>query len=449
MAAMTFELVIIVALVLVNGIFAMAEIALISARKARLQQWASDGSARARTALDLANAPRDFLSTVQIGITLIGILAGAFGGATITTALAAELRDVPALEPYSHAIALGLVVLGITYLSLIIGELVPKQLALNNPERIAAAMAPAMYLLSRLAYPAVWLLSTSTAAVLRVLGIRPSAEPPVTQAEIQALLQQGAQAGVFEPAEHEMVRAVFRLGDRRVEALMTPRTEIVWLDPEDPPEQIRQRITESVRSRFLVAREDLDHVLGIVQAKDLLAHTLTDQPVDLTTTLQQPLYVPETMPALQVLERFKHSGTHTALVVDEYGGLQGLVTPTDILEAIVGDIPEEGELAEPSVVQREDGSWLVDGMMPVDEFKDLFHTGPLPGEEEHLYQTLSGFIMMQLGRIPAPADRFEWGGWHFEVMDMDGLRVDKVLLSPVPSSAVDGNPDSEDDSSQR
>jgi putative hemolysin len=321
MAAMTFELVIIVALVLVNGIFAMAEIALISARKARLQQWASEGSARARTALDLANDPGDFLSTVQVGITLIGILAGAFGGATIATALAAELREVPALEPYSHALSLGLVVLGITYLSLIIGELVPKQLALNNPERIAVAMAPAMYLLSRLAYSAVWFLSTSTAAVLRLLRMRPSADPPVTEAEIHALLQQGAQAGVFEPAEHEMVRAVFRLGDRRVEALMTPRTEIVWLDPEEPPEQIRRRITESVHSRFLVARENLDHVLGIVQAKDLLAHTLTDQPADLNLTLQQPLYVPESMPALQVLERFKQSGTHTALVVDEYGGL--------------------------------------------------------------------------------------------------------------------------------
>lgn len=363
--------------------------------------------------------------------------------------LAAELREVPALEPYSHGLGLGFVVLGITYLSLIIGELVPKQLALNNPECITVAMAPAMYLLSRLASPAVWLLSTSTAAVLRLLRMSPSADPPITEAEIHALLQQGAQAGVFEPVEHEMVWVVFPLGDRRVEALMTPRTEIVWLDTEEPPEQIRRRITESVHSRFLVARENLDHVLGIVQAKDLLAHTLTDQPADLNLPLQQPLYVPESMPALQVLERFKQSGTHTALVVDEYSGLQGLVTPTDTLEAIVGDIPEAGELAEPSAVQREDGSWLIDGMMPVDEFKDLFRTGPLPGEEEPLYHSLSGFITMQLGHIPAPADHFEWGGWHFEVMDVDGRRVDKVLLSPAQSSAVDGNLEPEDDSSLR
>jgi len=436
---MTFELVIIVVLVLANGLFAMAEIALVSARKARLQQLANEGNARARTALDLANDPGDFLSTVQVGITLIGILAGALGGATIATELAAKFRGVAVLEPYSEALGLGLVVVGITYLSLIIGELVPKQLALNNPERVAIAMAPLMRLLSGLAFPVVWLLSTSTDAVLRLLRIRPSAEPPVTEAEIHALLQQGTQAGVLESTEHEMMRGVLRLGDRRVEALMTPRPEIVWLDPEAPPEETRQRITECVHSRFLVARESLDHVPGVVQAKDLLAHTLTDQPIDLQTTLEQPLYVPESMQALQVLERFKESGTHTALVVNEYGGLDGLVTPTDILEAIVGDIPEAGEAAEPSAVQREDGSWLVDGMMPVDEFKDLFRTGPLPGEAEHVYQTVAGFVILQLGHIPAPAEHFDWGGWRFEVMDMDGRRIDKVLLTPVPPPTANGD----------
>jgi putative hemolysin len=438
MASMTFELMIIVALVLANGLFAMAEIALVSARRARLEQWANGGNARARIALELANNPGDFLPTVQVGITLIGILAGAFGGATIATRLAAVLGRVPGLEPYREELSFALVVLGITYLSLIIGELVPKQLALNHAERIAGAMAPAMRLLSRLAFPVVWVLSASTAAVLRLLRIRPSAEPPVTEAEIHAVLQQGAQTGVLEPTEHAMVRAVFRLGDRRVAALMTPRPEIVWLDPEDPPEETRRRITGSVRSRFLVARETLDHVLGVVQAKDLLAHTLTDRPVDLRTTLEEPLYVPESTPALQVLERFKQSGTHTALVVDEYGGLQGLVTPTDILEAIVGDIPEAGELAEPAAVRRGDGSWLVDGMMPVDEFKDLLRTGPLPGETEHVYQTVAGFIILQLGQLPAPADHVDWGGWRFEVMDMDGRRVDKVLVTPVPLPTTHG-----------
>jgi putative hemolysin len=447
MGSMIFELVIIVALVLANGLFAMAEIALVSARKARLQQQANAGNTRARTALNLANNPADFLSTVQVGITLIGIMAGAFGGAIIATKLAAELRRVPVLEPYSEALGLGLVVLGITYLSLVIGELVPKQLALKNPERIAVAMAPLMHLLSRLAFPIVWVLSTSTDAVLRLLRIRPAAEPPVTEGEIHAVLQQGIQAGVLEPTEHEMVRAVFRLGDRRVQALMTPRTEIVWLDPEAPPEETRRRITESTHSRFLVARENLDHVLGVVQAKDLLAHSLTDQPIDLRISLQPPLYVPESMEALEVLERFKQTGTHTALVVNEYGGLEGLITPTDILEAIVGDLPEAGAEAQPSAVQREDGSWLVDGMMPVDEFKDLFRTGPLPGEEEHLYLTVAGFVILQLGHIPAPAEHFDWGGWRFEVIDMDGHRIDKVLIARVAPPTANGDAASEDASS--
>jgi putative hemolysin len=447
MGSMTFELVIIIALVFANGIFAMAEIALVSARKGRIQQLANEGNTRARAALDLANDPGDFLSTVQVGITLIGILAGAFGGATVAAELTAKFREIPGLEPYSHALGLGLVVLGITYLSLIIGELVPKQLALNNPERIAIAMAPLMRLLSRLAFPVVWVLSTSTDAVLRFLQIRPSAEPPVTEAEIHALLQQGTQAGVLEPTEHEMMRRVLRLGDRRVEALMTPRPEIVWLDPEAPREETHRRITESAHSRFLVARESLDHVLGVVQAKNLLAHTLTDQPIDLHTTLEQPLYVPESMQALLVLERFKESGTHTALVVNEYGGLEGLVTPTDILEAIVGDIPGAGEAAEPSAVRREDGSWLVDGMMPVDEFKDLFRTGPLPGEEEHLYQTVAGFVILQLGHIPVPAEHFDWAGWRFEVMDMDGHRIDKMLITPLASSVADGDAKPADDAS--
>jgi putative hemolysin len=441
---MIVELLIIVVLVLANGLFAMAEIALVSARKARIEQWANEGNGRAQIALELANNPGDFLSTVQVGITLIGILAGAFGGATIASRLAPLLRTVPVVAPYSEALSFGLVVIGITYLSLVVGELVPKQLALSHAERITVAMAPAMRLLSRVAFPIVWLLSTSTHAVLRLLRIRPSTEPLVTEAEIHALLQQGTQAGVLEPTEHDMVRAIFRLGDRRVEALMTPRPEIVWLDLEAPPEETRRQITDSAHSRFLVAYGNLDHVLGVVQAKDLLAHTLTDQPVDLHSTLEEPLYVPESMPALQVLERFKQSGTHTALVVDEYGGLQGLVTPTDILEAIVGDLPEAGESAEPSAVQREDGSWLVDGMMSVDEFKDLLQTGPLPDEEKRVYQTVAGFVMLQLGRIPAPSDHVDWGGWRFEVMDMDGRRIDKLLVTPVPSSAPRGKAEPED-----
>jgi putative hemolysin len=441
MSSVLFEMVVISLLILTNGIFAMAEIAVVSARKTRLQQWAEAGDTRARAALDLANAPNQFLATVQIGITLIGILAGAFGGATVAKNLATALDDISWLAPYSQPLSLGFVVLVITYLSVIVGELVPKRLGLNNPERIAVVIARPMRALSRLAYPAVHLLGLSTEFALRVLGIRPSMEPPVTEEEIRTLIEQGTQAGMFEEAEQEMVERIFRLGDRRVSAVMTPRTEIVWLDRGASVEEIRHTITTSVHSRFLVADGSLDNILGIVHAKDLLVHCLSAQAVDLTATLQQPLYVPESMRALRVLELFKQSGTHIALVIDEYGGIQGLVTPSDILEAIVGDLPVGGEQFEPLAVQREDGSWLLDGMLSVDEFKELFDLGQLPGEDQGLYQTLAGFIIMQLGRIPATSDYFEWEGFKIEVVDMDGNRVDKVLVTPARHAASDPGSD--------
>jgi putative hemolysin len=432
MSSVMSEAFIVIVLLIANGVFAMSEMAIVSARKARLQQWANTGNARARVAVELANAPNQFLSTIQIGITLIGILAGAFGGATIANELAAGLRTLPFLAPYSHVIALAIVVLCITYASLIIGELVPKRLALNNPERLAVIIAPPMRTLTRLAAPVAHLLSLSTETVLRVFGVRPSVEPPVTEEEIRLLLQQGAQAGMFEAAEQVMVERVFRLGDRRISGVMTPRTEIVWLDRQASLEEIRRTVTESVHSRFLVAQGTLDNVLGVLHAKDLLALALLEQPLDLAALVRQPLYVPESMRALNVLEQFKESGTHIALVVDEYGGIQGLVTPSDILEAIVGDIPSAGELREPQAVQREDGSWLLDGMLSIDEFKELFQLSTMPGEEQGVYQTLAGFVIMQLGRIPAVADWFEWEGLRFEVVDMDANRIDKVLVMPVP-----------------
>jgi putative hemolysin len=437
MPSMSFEVLAIFLLIIINGILAMSEIAVVSARKTRLQQWAEGGNAKARAALELANDPNQFLATIQIGITLVGILAGAFGGATIAEELAAILNNIPWLAPYSDPLSLALVVLVITYLSLVVGELVPKRLALNNPERLATAIATPMQLLSRVAYPAVHLLGLSTELLLRTLGVKPSTEPPVTEEEIRALIEQGTQAGMIEEAEQEMVERVFRLGDRRVSAVMTPRTEIVWLDREASAEEIRHTITTSAHSRFLVADGSLDNVLGVVHAKDLLAHILGEQTVDLTATLQQPLYVPESMRALKVLELFKQSGTHIALVIDEYGGIQGLVTPSDILEAIVGDLPEAGEQLEPLAVQREDGSWLLDGMLPVDEFKDLFDLVELPGEDQGIYQTLAGFVIMQLGRIPAVSDYFEWEGLKIEVVDMDGNRVDKVLVTPTRETASD------------
>lgn len=418
-------------LILANGLFALSEMAIVSARKARLQHWAERGDARARAALELAGAPNRFLSTVQIGITLVGILAGAAGGTTLAAKLEAPLSRIPALSPYSAAVSLGIVVLGITFLSLLLGELVPKRLALHHPERIACAVAIPMRVLSRIALPAVHLLSVTTDGMLRVLGIRPSVEPPITDEEIKILIEQGTEAGVFEEAEHGMVAGVFRLSDRRARALMTPRTEIVWLDLDDPTAEIRRKLTASAHSRLPLCEGNLDNVQGIVQAKDVLACGLAGEPIDWKALAQRPLFVPESMGALKLLETFKQTGRHLALVMDEYGGTQGLVTPSDILEAIVGEMPVVGEPVEPQAVQREDGSWLLDGMMAADEFNELFHVSELPEEESGEYETLGGFVMMYLGRIPAAGDHFEWGGLRFEVLDMDGHRVDKVLVAPA------------------
>jgi putative hemolysin len=431
MSAMAVEIVLIILLALANGVLALSEIAVLSSRKSRLQQWANEGNTKARTALALANAPERFLSTIQIGITMVGILAGAFGGATLATELAAALPNVPGLAPYRHTIGLGLVVLGITYLSLILGELVPKQLALSQPERFATVFAAPMRLLSRIATPVVWLLTVSTTTVLHVLGRHPTTDPPITEAEIKILMQQGTEAGVFETAEHDMIQAVLRLGDRRVNAVMTPRTEIIWLNLDATPADWQQTIIDSVHhARFLVGQGSLDRVLGVVHTKDLLVQSLAQGYLDLTVAMQPPVFVPENMRALDVLELFKQSSFHIALVVDEYGGLQGLVTLHDILAAVVGDVPTAGELVEPRAVQRDDGSWLLDGSLPVDELQDRLNIAHWPNVEGGAYHTLGGFIMAQLGRIPAVSEYFVWHGWRFEVVDMDGHRVDKVLVTP-------------------
>ena len=428
---MVLEISIILLLIFLNGLLAMGEITFVSVRKARLKHRADRGDEKARLALDLAEDPSDLLSATQIGITLVGILAGAFGGATLAEEIAVLLRKIPSLVPYSDSLALLLVVISITYLSMILGELVPKRLALNNPEGMASRFAGPMQSLSRLTRPLVRFLNFSTDQVLRLIGVKPSQEPPVTEEEIRVLIEQGTQAGIFEEAEQDMVEGVFRLGDRRVGTIMTPRTEIAWLDLDDPLEEIQQEIVASVHSRLPVARGSLDNVVGIVQAKDLLARSFTGQPLDLRAVLSPARFVPESMPALKVLELFQESGVHLVLVIDEYGGVQGLTTTYDILEAIVGDIPELGEAEEPEIVQREDGSWLLDGGLPIDEFKELFGLIQLPEEERGVYQTLGGFIMTSLGRIPTASDHFEWGGLRLEVMDMDGFRVDKVMVQPI------------------
>lgn len=430
MPSYALEALIVLLLILLNGAFAMAEMAIVSARKVRLEQWASRGDRGARIALELANDPNQLLSTIQVGITLIGIVNGAFGGATLSFELAEVLRLVPWLAPYSTAISFALVVSAITYLSLVVGELVPKRLALNNPERVAVVVATPMRRLSSIAAPIVRLLGASNDLVLRLLGVRPTGEAPVTEDEIKILIEQGAEAGVFEPAEHEIVESVFKLGDQRVGELMAPRLDIVWLDINDPVEEIRRIIIESNHSRFPVGRGSLDDVVGIAQAKRILAHRLAGEPLELERYLDRPLFVPESMPTFRVLEAFKQSGIQMALVIDEYGSTAGLITPSDILEAIVGAIPSPEELAAPPVIRRDDGSWLVDGKVRVDELQEILGLEALSWADGRDYHTIGGLVMSRLGRVPQPSDAFDVGGLHIEVLDMDGKRVDKVLVTP-------------------
>ncbi|MBI5603620.1 MAG: HlyC/CorC family transporter [Deltaproteobacteria bacterium] len=436
------EILILFLLMICNGLFAMAEMALVSSRKSLLQHWVNEGNYRARIALELARAPNRFLSTIQVGITLIGILAGAFGGSTVAFSLKAYLKEIPYLSQYSEIIALGVVVLGLTYLTIVIGELVPKHLALNNPERIASAIAVPLRLVSAIAHPLVQVLTYSSERVLKLLGHQPSQESPITEEEIKILIEQGTREGIFAEAEKDLVKSVFRLADREVGVLMTPRLEIVWLDVNAPFEENRTKIMMNPYSRFPVAQDDLDNLLGVVLAKDLLVQGLSGRTMDLKEKMSPALFIPENAPAMHLLELFKKSRPHLALVVDEYGGIQGLVTLNDLLESLVGEISSQDQTTEPQAVQREDGSWLVDGMMPVDEFKEIFGLGRLPDEGLGHFQTLGGFIMMQMGRVPHPSENFEWEDLHFEVVDMDGKRVDKVLITkkgsqvPGPRSEI-------------
>ncbi len=422
----TSEILIILSIILINAIFVLSEMSVASSRKARLQQRVNEGDQRANTVLHLLENPNLFLATVQIGITLVGVFVGAVGGATLSEPLSELLARVPWLTDYADSVALGIVVIAITFVSIVLGELVPKRIALHNPERIAATLAAPMIVVSRLFKPFVWLLGRITDFVLKLMGIEPGTEPPVTEEEIQLLIDQGTQAGVFEEAEHDMVEGVFSLGDQRVYSLMTPRPDIVWLDIDDSLEDIRQKISECNFSRFPVRQGSLDVILGIVKARDLLMRSLNDEPIVLKDLLKPAFFVPETMFASKALEVLKEKGTDMLLVIDEFGALQGLLTINDILEEIVGAM----EIEEPQATQRQDGSWLLDGMLEVDEFKEIFDLPMLPHEDE--YETLSGFVMMSLGQMPQPADRFEWHGLKFEVMDMDGRRVDKVLVTTLP-----------------
>ena len=431
MASFVLETLVIFLLIAANGLLAMSEIAIVAARKARLQQSANSGDAGARTALELSAHPNRFLATVQIGITLVGILAGAFGGATLAHDIERLAAAVPTLAPYAGIIGVGVVVVGVTFFSLVLGELVPKRIALVHAERIASTVAAPMRFLSSLAYPLVRLLGVSTDTVLRIFRVKPSLEPHVTPEEIKILVEQGTALGVFEESEQDMIEGVLRLDERKIGAFMTPRTQMVWIDVGDSPETLRAKIANSRHSRFPVILGSFDNVLGFVSAKDVLNQSLSSQPINIRQALGPPLFVPETASALKVLDLFKREGAHFALVTDEYGGIQGMVTDWDILEAIVGELPSRGEPNEPEVTVRDDGSWLVDGLLNIDRLEEILEMDTTPEEESGRYHTVSGFVMTRLGGIPAVGQHFEWKGFRFEVMDMDGRRVDKVLISRV------------------
>lgn len=436
------EIFIIVLLLFFNGVLAMTEIALVSARKARLHQWADEGNNGARRALAMANEPNDYLSAIQVGITLVGIFAGAFAGATIAEEFAVHLGKIANLAPYAEAVSIAVVVTSITFFSLIFGELVPKRIALIAPERIAQNAALPLQFLTVICKPVVAILTASTNFVLRSTGIKESDEPSVTEAEIQLLVKQATQAGVFEEQEQEMVARVLELGDRKVTKYMTPRIQIEWIDVNDSREKILAEVRASVHDRLVLAVEALDEVLGVVEVKEILGQALDGKEFDVKELVKDPLYIPESTTVLDLVEKFRQSRQHIALVLDEYGGVHGLITPDDVLEAVVGDFPEaESALDEPQIRKREDGTWLIDAQLSIDEFKRHFNLEDIEGEDDDEFQTLAGFILFKLEHIPEEREHFEYEGLRIEVVDMDRHRIDKVLVSRVQKaeSAQEGD----------
>jgi putative hemolysin len=416
-------------LILLNGFFAMAEIALVSARPARLQPLASGGSAGAQAAIELKADPSRLLATVQIGVTVIAVLSGTFGQATLGEPLETYFRTIPGpLETYAHVVSMAIVVIGIAFFSLILGELVPKRIALADAEGIASTLARFMRGLAVVGTPVEWLLSAAADLILKLLPVH--GDPaPVTDEEIGFLLREGVATGHIPPAETAIVEMALRLGDRRISAVMTPRTQIEFLDLADPVEEIRQRIHDSAFSRFPVVQGGTHQLAGIVQVKDLFDAALGGAAFDLRAALRTPLFLPNTVTVLRALEVFKSTGEAMALVVDEYGDLEGLVTLHDILQALVGELPGAID-ADPRVVHREDGSWLFDGMVALDEVKQALRLAHLPGEDTD-FHTLGGYLMARLNRVPMVADRVAANGFRFEVVEMDGRRVDRVLVTPI------------------
>lgn len=425
------EFLFVLLLIICNGLFAMAEIAIVSARKSRLKKQALEGNKRAQAALELSENPARFLSTVQIGITFISIFAGAFGGETLSHHFSSALKGIPLIAPYRDQIAFFLVVVVITYLTLIIGELVPKRVALSQPEKTAKRIAGVMKSISSLTSPLVNLLTVSSDWVIRLLRIKPPTEPSVSEEEVKLLLQEGTSAGIFSSEEQDIVERTFQLDEKKIITIMTPRKEIRWFDVTNSVKEVRTMIGRHPHSYFPVCKGSLDKVVGVVRTEDFLAAFLIEEKVDFTKGLHKPLYVPESTEVWKVLELFKRTGIHMALVVDEYGSVLGLISVADILEEIVGDIPDVDELDEKSVTKNKDGSFVVDGLLSVSEFKSYFKIATLPEESSGAFHTLGGFVTDQLERIPFVDDSFEFQGFRFKVIEMDGNRVDKVLVTPL------------------
>jgi putative hemolysin len=432
MDAVWFEIAVILVLVLANGVFSMSEIAVVASRKIRLQHRAQEGDRRARAALALAEAPAQFLSTVQVGITLIGILSGAYGGAMLSGPLAAVLDDIPAVARYAEGLAFILVVAAITLLSLVFGELVPKNIGLHYPESIASWVAGPMRVLSRIGGPVVNALTGATTLILRVFGLTGASEPALTEDEIRAVIRQGAQTGALEAEEESIVQRVFQLGDQRVAGIMTPRVDIEWVDLETSAAELRDFLASHSHTEFVLCEGGLDNVLGTVRAAELLPALLSGGHIDLRSLMREPLFVPDSMRAFRLLEAFRASHRHVALVMDEFGAVEGLVTVGDLLEALVGELPEDASEAVGAFVERSDGSWLVEGSAPIEEVATRFELD-VPEEETGSYHTMGGFVLARLGHIPKTAESFEWSGVRFEVVDMDGRRIDKVMVNRVTS----------------
>jgi putative hemolysin len=426
------NILIIFILFLFNALFAMYEIAMVSSKKTRLVARAEDGQKGASVAMELLQDPdQQYLSAIQIMITMIDTLAGGIGGAQLSRPLAEVFKQVTWLAPFAETVSLILVVIVITYFSIVIGELIPKRIAVSKPEDVVTRLSPTIKRLSRVMRPLTKLLSASTNLGIKVFNIDITREPAITEEELKGYIQEGRQTGVFDEAEQTMVDGVFRFSDRRVDAIMTPHTELDWIDLDDDHDTIVKELMESSYSRLPVAHGDLDRSMGYVNTKDLLGVDIYNPEFNLEDYVRQPLFFPGNMQAVKAFEQFRETGIHHALVLDEYGGVEGFVTLYDILESIVGDIPLDEFDTDQDAIQRSDGTWLFDGLIPIDELKEILHVDELPEENQAGFQTLSGFVMNQMGRIPKTGQLFEWDHWRFEVVDMDGRRVDRVLVTDI------------------